>query len=125
MKELTLIEELNAEDNSFLIELRINLNWNPVSFINLLNKLYIECQDRENDTMLSREIAGGVWYISTFIKDWSQHEDFPKKFSKEYYELAYELINDLTYHYFVGGSLYQSKSRVDNKIEEMKNKFTN
>lgn len=125
MKELTLIEELNVEDGSFLIELRINLNWNHVSFINLLNKLYEECQNRENDRMLSREIAGGIWYISTFVKDWSQHEDFPKKFSKEYYELAYDLINDLTYHYFVGESLYQSKSTVDDKIEEMKNKFTN
>ncbi len=122
MKELTLMQELNAEDNSFLIEFRIDLNWNHISFVNLLNKLYEECQNRENDTMLSREIAGGIWYISNYIEDWSQHKAFPKKFSKEYYELAYELINDLTYHYFVGESLYQSKSIVDNKIEELKNK---
>lgn len=120
MKELILIQELNAEDNSFLIELRGNANWKHTSFLNLLEKFYEECQKRENDSMLSREIAGGVWDLYDVVKSCNQH--LKNKFSEEYYELAYELINDLMYHYFVGESLYIYKSVVDNKIEEMKNK---
>ncbi|AFM05563.1 hypothetical protein Fleli_3232 [Bernardetia litoralis DSM 6794] len=120
MKGLKLIEELNAEDNSFLIQLRSNLHWNHNSFMNLIDKLYKECQRTEKDTVLDREIACGIWYISTFIKDWSTDENFPQKFSEEYYENAYELIDDLVYHYFMAKSLYIYKSIIEDKIKEMK-----
>ncbi len=118
MKELTLIEELNAADNSFLIELLGKANWKHTALINLIEKFYEECQKRENDTMLSREIAGVVWDITDSIKGGNQH--VTNNFFKEYYEKAYELIDDLVYHYFMGESLYIYKSVVEDKIREMK-----
>lgn len=120
MKELKLIDELHAKDGSFLIQLRPSLNWNHNSFMNLIDKLYEECQRTEKDTTLDREITCGIWYISTFIKDWSTHENFPQKFPKEYYEKAYELIDDLVYYYFMAESLYIYKSVVEDKIKEIK-----
>jgi len=118
MKELTLIEELNAEEGSFFIELRGSANWKHTAFMNLIEKFYEECQKRENDAMLSREIAGGVWDIHDCIKGGNRY--VPNNFSEDYYEKAYELIDDLVYHYFRGESLYIYKSVVEDKIKEMK-----
>jgi hypothetical protein len=118
---MKLKDELNAENGSFLLELRTNLNWNHNSFINLLSELNNECKRTKNDLNLSRDIASGIWYISDFIKSWSEHKNFPKQYSAEYYEKAYELINDLAYSYFMSESPYQSENEIDNKITELKN----
>ena len=116
---MTLIEELNAADGSFLLELRINFNWNHTSFINLLIELNKECKLTKEDLQLSREIASGVWYISDFIKSWTENENFPKKYSAAYYEKSYELIGDLAYFYFISESPYLSESEIENKILEL------
>ena len=117
---MTLIDELNGEKGSFLSKLRNNLDWNHNSFLNLIYELKKECTKSKNQTLLNREMSFGVWYISGFIKDWSQHKAFPKIFPKEYYEKAYDLINDLAYEYFMAESIYQSESEIENKIEELK-----
>ena len=118
---MKLIDELNAEKGSFLLELRTDFNWNHNSFLNLLSELNNECKKTKKDLNLSRDIASGIWYISDFIKSWAEHKNFPKKYSDEYYEKAYELINDLAYSYFMSESPYQSESGIENKITELKN----
>jgi hypothetical protein len=118
---MTLKDELNAEEGSFLLELRTELNWNHDSLLNLLTKLNAECKRTKENLNLSREIASGIWYISDFIKNWTEHKNFPKKYPTEYYEKAYELINDLAYYYFMAESPYQSESGIENKIMELKN----
>ncbi|PIB30937.1 hypothetical protein BFP78_13200 [Gaetbulibacter sp. 5U11] len=120
MNELKLIDELNAENGSFILELRTELNWNHNSFINLVNKLNKEFKNTKNEKKLDREIACGIWYISNFIKDWSQHKNFPKKLTKEYYAKSYELINDLAYQYFMAESIDESENTIEKKIEEIK-----
>lgn len=117
---MTLKDELNAEDGSFLLELRTNLNWNHDSFINLLTELNTECKRTKENLNLSRDTACGVWYISDFIKNWTVHPNFPKVFADEYYEKAYQLINDLAYSYFMAESPYESESEIENKISELK-----
>lgn len=121
MKRLNLLDELNAEDGSFILELRTEFNWNHHSFINLVTELHKEFLKTKNDNQLDRDIACGIWYISTFIKDWSEHENFPKQFPEEYYTKSYELIDDLTYQYFMAESMYNSKNAIEEKIEELKN----
>ncbi len=120
MSELKLVDELNAENGSFILELRTELNWNHKSFINLVNKLNKEFKNTKYDKQLNREVARGIWYISHFIKDWSQHENFPKKLTKEYYAKSYELVDDLTYQYFMAESIYETEDTIDKKIEEIK-----
>ena len=120
MSDLKLIDELKAEEGSFILELRTELSWNHNSFINLLNELNKEYKNSRNDKKLDREIACGIWYISNFIEDWSQHENFPKILPDSYYEKSYQLINDLTYQYFMAESIYQSESEIEKKIDEIK-----
>jgi hypothetical protein len=115
-----LIDELNAENGSFILELRTELNWNHNSFVNLISELNKEFEKTKNENKLNREIACGIWYISDFIKDWSQHENFPKKLTKEYYAKSYGLIDDLAYQYFMAESIYESKNAIEKKIEEIK-----
>ena len=120
MNELKLIDELNAENGSFILELRTELKWNHNSFLNLVSKLNKEFESTKNENKLKREIACGVWYISNFIKDWSQHENFPKILTEEYYTKSYELIDDLVYQYFMAESVYETENVIEKKIEEIK-----
>lgn len=120
---MTLKDELNAEDGSFLLELRTNLIWNHNSFINLLTEINREYKRTKEDSKLSREIASGIWYISDLIKSWTEHENFPKKHSAEYYEKSFELINDLAYSYFMSESPYQSENEIENKINSLQQWF--
>jgi hypothetical protein len=116
---MTLSDELNAEDGSFLLELRTDLSWNHNSFINLLKEINRECKRTKYDSELSREIASGIWYISDFIKSWTEHENFPKERPAEYYEKSFELINDLAYSYFMSEPPYQSENEIENKINAL------
>lgn len=117
---MTLEDELNAENGSFLLELRTDLNWNHDSFINLLTELNTECKRTKENLNLSRDTACGIWYISDFIKNWTEHQNFPKEFAEEYYEKAYQLINDLAYSYFMAETPYESETEIENKITELK-----
>ena len=122
---MKLIDELNAENGSFLLELRTDFNWNHDSFIKLLNELNTECKRTKENLNLSRDTASGIWYISDFIKNWTEHQNFPKEFTEEYYEKAHELINDLAYSYFMAESPYESESEIENKITELKTFYNN
>ena len=116
---MTLKEELNAADGSFLLELRSDLKWNHNSFINLVTGLFAEYNRTKGNLDLSRDIASGIWYISDFIENWTEHQNFPKIYPDEYYEKAYELIYDLAYSYFMAESPYDSESEIENKIAEL------
>ena len=98
---MKLVDALKAESGSFLLELRTDLNWNHSSFINLLTELNTEC------------------------KRTKENPNFPKQLVEEYYEKAYELINDLTYSYFMAESPYESESEIENKIAELKTFYNN
>jgi len=116
---MTLKDELNAENGSFLLELRTEFNWNHKSFVNLMTELNNESNKTKNDSELSREITSGFWYVSDFIKNWTEHENFIKKLPTEYYNKAYELINDIVYTYFMSESPYQSENEIENKINAL------
>ncbi|WP_435263869.1 hypothetical protein [Tenacibaculum sp. nBUS_03] len=122
---MKLIDELKAKNGSFLLELRTDLNWNHDSFINLLTELNDECKRTKENLKLSRDTACGIWYISDFVKNWTEHQNFPKEFAEEYYEKACELINDLAYSYFMAESPYESESEIENKITKLKTFYNN
>lgn len=112
---MTLKDELNAEYGSFILELRTNLNWDHKSFINLISEINKECNRTKGNSKLSRDIASGIWYITTFIQSWVEHVNFPKKHTVEYYEKSFQLINDLAYSYFMSESIYKSEKEIIKK----------
>ena len=117
---MELTKELEADEGSFLLELRTSLNWNHTSFVNLVSKLYTYCQNNKEVNKLERPVASSIWYISTFIRDWTEHNNFPKDQPEEYYTKSYELVNDLAEFYFNGTSPYTNEEHLLDKIEELK-----
>ena len=117
---MELIKELEADQGSFLLELRTGLNWNHNYFINLVSKLYTYCLNNKDANELERPMASSIWYISTFVKGWTEHSNFPKTHSKKYYSKSYELLNELAEFYFNGTSSYTNDELLLDKIDELK-----
>ena len=100
--------EFDADDDSFSINLRIQLYWDKKAFARLTNAMKTCCEQEEKSESMERWLAEGFWYFSWFVKDWSQHENFPRPETEEYYEAAYERLDDLAYWFFVGESPYSN-----------------
>ena len=105
--------EFEAGDNSFLIKLRLELTWDKVSFANLVSLMQTCCENYESEQKFERWIAEGFWYIPQFIIDWTTHPRFLKKYSKDYYEKAYECLKDLAFYFFIGQHPRIDKQRLD------------
>lgn len=119
---MTLKDELNGENGSFLLDLRTKFIWNHNAFSNLLVNLFEECQRTKADAYLDREISSGIWYLSTVVKDWVENRDSPKIFSQAYHKRAYELLNDLIWTYFMVDSPFNSNfSLFEKEIEVLEN----
>lgn len=117
--------EFEAGDNSFLIKLRCELDWDKAAFANLVSLMQTCCQDYESESKLERWIAEGFWYVPQFVVDWTTHPNFPKRHSTDYYEEAYECLRDLAFYFFFGEHPRIDKRRLDEiffeKLEEKTN----
>lgn len=100
--ESILRAEFDAEDGSFLIQLRCDLTWDRAAFSRLVAAMEACAGQHEGCSTLPRWIAEGFWYCSHFIADWSSHPSFPREHPPEYYEAAYERLHDLAFWFFFG-----------------------
>lgn len=99
--------EFSAEEGSFLLQLRRDLEWSKASFLRLVSAMqnYVEADpERAN---IERWVAEGFWYLDHFVKDWSSHPNFKRPYDPGYYEQAYERLHDLAHWLFVGESPYK------------------
>jgi hypothetical protein len=102
-------KEFKAEDNSFLIQLRIELKWDDEAFSRLTEAMRAYCDNHSQETKVDRWIAEGFWYISTFTRSWSSHPQFARLHPSDYYEKVYQLLDELAYRFFIGQSPYNKK----------------
>jgi hypothetical protein len=109
----TLREEIEANEGSFLLRLRVELTWDPVAFNRLTAAMLELVQSREPEDPIPRWIAEGFWFVDWYVKEWSQHPNFPRPFGDRYYELSYERLHDLAHWLFMGSSPYQSGSHFE------------
>jgi len=93
--------EFDAEDGSFLIGLRGELNWDKDAFRNLTRLMYQAASEMQGQSDIPVEIAQGFWFCDTWIRHWTSHENFPRP-EVQYYEDSLELIHDLAYFLFMG-----------------------
>lgn len=99
--------EFDAEEGSFLIQLRPNMEWDKEAFSRLVAAMQVCCRESEKKRTLPRWIANGFWYIPSFVKDWVSHPNFPRAYPSDYYERAFQRLDDLAYWYFFGESPYE------------------
>lgn len=102
--------EIDAKPGSFLLKLRTDLEWDHVAFSRLVRAMHEYVAMAEHGGTIERWIAEGFWYLGHFVRDWSQHPNFPRPLPSEYYESAYERFHDLAYWLFHGESPYESGS---------------
>jgi hypothetical protein len=60
--------------------------------------------------LLDRWMAEGFWYVPSFVRDWTTHPNFPRIHNAEYYQKAYQRLDDLAYWFFFGESPYLNES---------------
>jgi len=102
--------EFGADDGSFLIRLRVHLTWDRDAFTRVITAMQTYCEQSDHPDTLERWIAEGFWFIPRFVRDWTTHENFPREHAAEYYERAFERLDDLAYWYFMGESPYEDNT---------------
>jgi hypothetical protein len=96
--------EFDAEEGSFLLKMRCELAWDVDVFERVSSAMASCCRAKEGDGLIERWISEGFWYYSWAVKDWTTHPNFPRYHVAEYYQAAYEYLNDLAFWFFVGES---------------------
>ena len=117
-------QELNAEDGTFLLKLRPQLDWDESAFSRLVRAMHRCCEECASSETVERWLANGFWYIPRFTRDWVSHPSFPRTRSNEYYEMAFQLLDDLAYWFFFGASPYNdatgfelAMSRLEGEVD--------
>ena len=102
----TLRHEFEAGDGSFLIQLRFDLTWDKQAFATLTDAMRDCCEMQAESDRINRWLAEGFWYLQRFVRDWTQHPQFPRPYPADYYERAYGQLDDLAEWFFTGISPY-------------------
>lgn len=105
--------EFSAGDDSFLIQLRIDLHWDRTAFNRLTDAMLRHCRAQTSEEKVSLWIAQGFWYLSTWVRDWTTHPDFPRPEPPEYYERAYSRLYELADVYFAGDGAWLNGTGFD------------
>ena len=98
--------QFEAGEQSFLIKLRCEFEWDRESFSHLISVMKICCEKHKNKEALERWLVEGFWYFSYFVRDHTMHPDFRKPYPMEYYEEAFQRLHDLASWFFTGRSPY-------------------
>jgi len=101
--------EFEAGDQSFLIKIRVWLDWDRAAFTRLATAMHVYCLKHAGAVVVERWLAEGFWYLSTFTRDWTTHPNFPRIYGETYYLQAYAQLDDLAYWFFVGSSPYEER----------------
>ncbi|NUW43636.1 hypothetical protein [Nonomuraea rhodomycinica] len=107
MDDLELLRrEFDAEDGSFLIQLRCDLHWDQQAFSRLEQAMRRVCAEQETNERLDRWLVEGFWYMADFVPSHTSHPNFPRPEQPQYYEAAIERLHDLQNWFVTGRSPY-------------------
>ena len=98
--------EFDAEEGSFLIQVRVGLKWDWDAFRRLTSAMYDVADEVKGQPSIETWIAEGFWYCDTFIRDWTSHPSLPRPPEKAYRD-ALALLGDLASFLFTGLNPYK------------------
>ncbi|MBC8104562.1 MAG: hypothetical protein H7Z41_18460 [Cytophagales bacterium] len=104
--EQTLRDEFGAEEGSFLIRLRIELEWDRAAFTRLTQAMEECCRARADEDLLPRWMAEGFWYVPSFTRGHTNHPAWKSYLATDpdYYKAGRERLDDLAFWFFLGES---------------------
>ncbi|WP_322922815.1 hypothetical protein [Paenibacillus campi] len=113
--------ELEGEEGSFLLKLRVDLCWEPDHATALLTRMYSYIHSTVGSKLLNRKVAGDMWLVIHFIRNWSSHEAFrhANPYPDEYYNEVYELLFILGDWYFTGECPFTHPESVMEEIRSL------
>ncbi len=98
--------EFEAGEGSFLIRLRCDLVWDRAAFTRLERAMRAVCERHQDADLLERRLAEGFYELSTWVRDWSTHPNFPRPAPESYHSACLERLEDLADWFFRGESPY-------------------
>jgi len=101
--------EFDAEEGSFLLQVRVRLKWDWDAFRRLTSAMYDVADEVKGQSSIETWIAQGFWFCDTWIKDWTSHPKFPRP-PEEAYRDALALLNQLADFLFTGQRPYTDDS---------------
>jgi hypothetical protein len=99
--------EFDAEEGSFLLRLRCDLDWDRAAFTRLDHAMRAACAQFRDHDDLPRWLAEDFYHVSHFVADWTSHPQFPRPEPAHYYESCLERLRDLADWFFRGEHDYQ------------------
>ena len=98
--------EFEAEEGSFLLQVRGRLKWDWDAFRRLTSAMYDVADEARRQPSIETWIAQGFWFCDTWIRDWTTHPNFPRP-PEDAYQEAIELVHNLADFLFFGESPYK------------------
>ncbi len=99
-------QEFDAEDGSFLLQLRVKYVWDKAAFTRLTEAMRVCCERHADAVTLERWLTEGFWYLYDFVRGHSTHPDFPRVYDEAYYAAAYERLWALASWFLMGLNPY-------------------
>ncbi|MFI1479968.1 hypothetical protein [Streptomyces sp. NPDC020747] len=108
MDEITKVlrREFDAEEGSFLLRLRGDLEWDRAAFARLERAMRVACERSQSDEKLDRWVVEGFYEVVTWVPSWTSHPNFPKPAPDACFEDCVERIGDLANWFFRGWHNY-------------------
>jgi len=95
--------EFDAEEGSFILQVRVGLKWDWEAFRRLASAMYDVADEARGQPSIETWIAQGFWFCDTWIRDHTSHPNFPRPPEKAYRD-ALALLDELAYFLFMGQS---------------------
>lgn len=97
-----LAHEFNAEEGSFLLELRVERTWDDAAFQRITEAMAACCAATSAEDHLERWVADGFHYLATFPRGHTDHAYWTDHPQREAIDDGLERLDELAYWYFTG-----------------------
>jgi hypothetical protein len=100
--EAFLRSEFEAEEGSFLLQLRHEARWDEVRFRKLIETMERCAESYASNESLPRWLCSGFWFMDTFVRDQVDHPAFARQHDAEFFRSRCEDISCVASWFFMG-----------------------
>ncbi|MFD1083526.1 hypothetical protein [Micromonospora andamanensis] len=87
--------EFGAEDGSFLLRLRIELEWDRAAFARMEAAMRVVCARYDRREASDKWLADGFRFVSTWVAGHTAHPSFPRPEPESYYLASLDRLRAL------------------------------
>jgi hypothetical protein len=102
--EALLRSEFDAEEGSFLLQLRCEARWDEERFQKLIAAMERCAESYAGNDSLPRWLAAGFWFMDTIVPNQVKHEAFAKQHDAKFFDERCGRLAETAYWFFTGDS---------------------